>query len=293
MEFRRLSREEHGRTRRLYQEAFPEDGPRFTDYYYQWKTRDNVIFAALDGERVCGMVHLNPFVFQIRGQRRSLHYLVAVATAGEYRRQGIMRRLLALSEAYLKELEEPFAFLMPAKEEIYKPFGYRFFCSQRQGVLLGNGPADPALTCRPVPEEEYEALASFVNRTLSEEGAVFVWRDRAYYTRLAREQEAQKGAVMGIYRKAHLLGSFCTAREKGNPEIREVIYPKEYAEMAAEALGGFAFREGDCRVAGCPESLPLERERRTPLYMGKVLEEKAAESQEAFAGLSWFVNETV
>ena len=82
MEFRRLSREEHGRTRRLYQEAYPEDGPRFTDYYYQWKTRDNVIFAALDGERVCGMVHLNPFVFQIRGQRRSLHYLVAVPLPG-------------------------------------------------------------------------------------------------------------------------------------------------------------------------------------------------------------------
>ena len=62
---------------------------------------------------------------------------------------------------------------------------------------------------------------------------------------------------MGIYRKAHLLGSFCTARGKGESGDPGSDISKEYAEMAAEALGGFAFREGDCRVAGCPESLPL------------------------------------
>ena len=53
MEFRKLEQEEHGWTRALYEEAFPEDGRAFTDYYYQWKTRDNVIFAALEEEKIC------------------------------------------------------------------------------------------------------------------------------------------------------------------------------------------------------------------------------------------------
>ena len=45
---RLLTQEEKQLTRFLYEEAFPEDGQKLTDYYYRIKMAGNEDFAALD-----------------------------------------------------------------------------------------------------------------------------------------------------------------------------------------------------------------------------------------------------
>lgn len=139
MIIRRLSVSEHGRTRPLYEEVFSEDDKAFVDYYYEWKTRDNTIYAAEDEDGIHAMVHLNPFRIYVQGEIHTLHYIVAVATQKEYRHQGLMRSLLALAEQEMEGAGEQFTFLMPASEKIYTPFGYRYFCTQRRGVLDNAG----------------------------------------------------------------------------------------------------------------------------------------------------------
>lgn len=135
MILRRLDVSEHGRTRPLYEEVFSEDDKAFVDYYYEWKTRDNKIYVAEDEDGIHAMVHLNPFRMYVQGELHTLHYIVAVATQEEYRHRGLMRSLLALAEKDMKEAGETFTFLMPASEKIYAPFGYRYFCMQRRGIL--------------------------------------------------------------------------------------------------------------------------------------------------------------
>lgn len=135
MILRRLDVSEHGRTRPLYEEVFSEDDKAFVDYYYEWKTRDNKIYVAEDEDGIHAMVHLNPFRMYVQGELHTLHYIVAVATQEEYRHRGLMRSLLALAEKDMKEAGEMFTFLMPASEKIYAPFGYRYFCMQRRGIL--------------------------------------------------------------------------------------------------------------------------------------------------------------
>lgn len=142
MEIRRLKPCEHGRTRPLYEEIFPEDDAAFVDYYYTWKTRDNVIFVAEDGDGIHAMVHLNPFCVRYFGRDVQMHYIVAVATQPQYRHRGLMRSLLALAEQEMRDAGEPFTFLMPASEAIYRPFGYRFFAWQRRGILRGADDGD-------------------------------------------------------------------------------------------------------------------------------------------------------
>lgn len=51
-----LSAEERGRTRALYQAAFPEDTERFVDFYYQYKTRDNQILALEQDGQIVSML---------------------------------------------------------------------------------------------------------------------------------------------------------------------------------------------------------------------------------------------
>ena len=278
MIIRRLAVSEHGRTRPLYAEVFSEDDKAFVDYYYEWKTRDNKIYVAEDENGIHAMVHLNPFRMYVQGEIHTLHYIVAVATQKDYRHQGLMRSLLALAEKEMEAAGEQFTFLMPASEKIYAPFGYRYFCTQRRGVLHNaekhRGTAvlcsagieenagdilcaaqisekhDADFMCRPVLPQEYGALAAFVNRVLKEQYEIFVYRDVPYYERLCAEQRAQAGDVMVICQSdGNLIGTFCTSREllpQENSDLSDMrkIGSQERCELREVILDAYYLEEG-------------------------------------------------
>lgn len=58
---RRLRRQEHSRTRGLYETVFPEDSQRFVDYYYERVAKENEIYVVEDEEEIRAMLHLNPY----------------------------------------------------------------------------------------------------------------------------------------------------------------------------------------------------------------------------------------
>lgn len=278
MIIRRLAVSEHGRTRPLYEEVFSEDDKAFVDYYYEWKTRDNKIYVAEDENGIHAMVHLNPFRMYVQGEIHTLHYIVAVATQKDYRHQGLMSSLLVLAEQEMEAAGEQFTFLMPASEKIYAPFGYRYFCTQRRGVLHNaekhSGTAvlcaagieenagdilcaaqipekhDADFMCRPVLPQEYGALAAFVNRVLKEQYEIFVYRDVPYYERLCAEQRAQAGDVMVICQSdGNLIGTFCTSRElllQENSDLSDMrkIGSQERCELREVILDAYYLEEG-------------------------------------------------
>ena len=94
---------------------------------------------AEDEDGIHAMIHLNPFRLSVNGSVRTLHYIVAVSTQKAYRHRGLMRRLLAAAEKRMEADGEKLTFLMPASEQIYHPFGYRFFGWQRRGILGETG----------------------------------------------------------------------------------------------------------------------------------------------------------
>lgn len=296
MQIRKLDRQEHGKTRRLYETVFFEDTQEFVNYYYTWKTKDNTIYAAEDEAGIHAMIHLNPFDVWVDGQVQKLHYIVAVATEEKYRHQGLMRRLLEAAEKEMVEEGERFTFLMPASEKIYAPFGYRYFAGQRSGILCSAASLDKSgslihaaevavseqYTCRPVEAAEYQELADFVNQVLQRQYDVFIWRDAAYYERLCAEQRCQNGEVMVVVWMdedgiQELTGTFCTAQEgadsgKGADSsivIRELILSPEYLQQAMGAVHEFCADYGNCKVEGSNCTGVLAQEMWKPLLMGK------------------------
>ena len=119
-----LSAEERGRTRALYQAAFPEDTERFVDFYYQYKTRDNQILALEQDGQIVSMLHRNPYTMIMNGYEFLADYIVAVATEKAFRHQGCMRKLLEKALNDMADQGMPFTFLMPASESIYAPFDF-------------------------------------------------------------------------------------------------------------------------------------------------------------------------
>ena len=133
MKLRRLDPSEHGKTRELWEEVFPDDTKAFLDYYYYIKTRDNAIYVIEEDGEICSMLQLNPYMVRVEGQEFPSAYIIAVATRKEYRSRGYMGALLrtSLKEMYNRGL--PFTFLMPAAEAIYTPYDFRYIYSQDQG----------------------------------------------------------------------------------------------------------------------------------------------------------------
>lgn len=168
-ELRYLGQEEKGRSRALYEEMFFEDEEAFVDAYYRIKAASNKILVLEEGKQLLSMLHLNPYRFWLRGRLVDSSYLVAVATRPQYRHQGCMRRLLTKALGDLYQEKQPFVFLMPAKEAIYTPFGFRRM-ENRDDEALGRAPAEEL-------EKDYD---------------LFIWKDKAYRERQipAKEWEA-------------------------------------------------------------------------------------------------------
>ena len=93
MILRKLRREEHGKTRKLWEEVFKEDTLEFLDYYYSVKTAENEIYVIEEESAIRSMLHLNPYTMRIGEKIYQTHYIVAFATEETYRKRGYMAKL--------------------------------------------------------------------------------------------------------------------------------------------------------------------------------------------------------
>ncbi|MBQ8559110.1 MAG: GNAT family N-acetyltransferase [Tyzzerella sp.] len=210
MELRKLIQEEHIKTRKLWEEIFTEDTPEFLDYYYSVKTKDNEIYVIEEDDKIVSMLHLNPYQMRIGKQVYHTHYIVAVATDENYRKRGYMAALLKHVVRVMTDRGEPFTFLMPAAEAIYKPFGFEFIYEQKRGKIKGRRNLDKSLEVVEATEENCGEIADFANDFLKEYDVV-TWRDVSYYKTLLAEQASENGGILLAKQNGQLEGVFCYA----------------------------------------------------------------------------------
>ena len=199
--------------RKLWEEAFPEDSKTFCDYYFQEKLTDNRILALVEdnGEngpkQVHAMVHRNPYLLSVKGCRWKVDYLVGVATQKEMRHQGFMRRLLLQVMADMRREQMPFCFLMPAKEAIYRPFGFTYIFRQPQLSLEGEGVQKGENINGDTPDGmAAEQAAVWMNRWLGRHYPGYALRDEAYVRRLAKEIASENGSLALLYGGQDVVG---------------------------------------------------------------------------------------
>lgn len=173
-----LPQEKKNCSRELYREVFSEDTERFVDYYYEYVIRDNQILGLEQDEKLVSMLHLNPYTMIVNGYEMKSNYIVAVATAKEYRHQGYMRILLEKALRDMASEGMPFTFLMPASESIYAPFDFVWICPhtdlpKRVGLMDADGQ----------------------NRYLAARYQMFCKRDERYMENRTAEKKAEEGEV--------------------------------------------------------------------------------------------------
>ena len=273
MEVRYLDRQEHGRSRALYEEVFVEDEQAFVDAYYQIKAADNEILVAEEDGEIVSMLHRNPYTFWLRGEQVPADYLVAVATRVAFRHRGLMRALLTRALRDMKEQGYPFTFLMPAAEAIYTPYDFRYIYRQKTGILPEHDGADKAAP-DPGAESsdagiwEAELLSDFFEQNFAGKWQVYTVRDEEYYRTLILEQQSERGGVRILRDKGRIVGMFAYASED-ETEIREPLILPGYEK---------AFERSVCelqRAAGRPVRIygydGGENWEERPLIMARIL----------------------
>ena len=191
MKIRKLELQEHINTRQVYEEIFPTDSQSFVDYYYTEKTKDNEIYVIEEDGAIQSMIHLNPYILMVNGKEAVSHYIVAVATREAYRKRGYMASLLAETLNVMHERREAFTFLMPAREGIYLPHGFRTVYEQEHSYRTELEPDD-----RVVKDKDVYQLAEFAEKRLAEQFDVYAKRTPEYYLRLIKEYGSDGGKLV-------------------------------------------------------------------------------------------------
>lgn len=267
---RLLDAAENEKTRALYEKVFSEDSQAFVDYYYHDKTRENRIYAVEDERgKILSMLHLNPYLMKQGEQEVFGEYIVAVATDENCRHQGMMRSLLKMALEDMRRMGEPFAFLMPAAEEIYRPFDFRFVYSQGRGMMRTKDfVGKPHLVCRGAEKSDLDALAEFANAYLQSHYRTFAFHTPEYFETLLAEQRCQNGEVVLMLEGDEIRGYFFTAFDDG-AEIREPVAADGYEEMLLSSAAAYLDRYESVKLRGLPEYLPECREKK-PLIMARI-----------------------
>ncbi len=183
---------EKQKSRALYEEAFHEDSPSFTEYYYREKTKDNRILVYEKEGEIAAMAHLNPYRVKLLDREYRLDYVVAVATGLAYRRQGLMRQLI---ERFLRDMHEegkPCTFLLPADRAYYEPFGFVFVNHYTERCFKENA---AGLAERDYVPEDKSALIALTNLYLLSNYDVYCIRDAEGFERYLKELESEKGYI--------------------------------------------------------------------------------------------------
>lgn len=256
MKVRKLRQEEHIRTRGLWEKIFTEDTPEFLDYYYSVKVKDNEIYVIEDGDEIVSMLHLNPYQMRVKDKIYQTHYIVAVATDERYRHQGLMRRLLNYTMQLMADRGEPFTFLMPAAEAIYKPFGFEFVYEQKREKVSGKKCEDNTYEFVEASPDDCQQIADFANEILCEYDVV-TWRDAKYYQTLLSELESEAGGILIAEKDSQIIGIFPYARGLELQMHEPLTTEKAILQHAIYHLAGNELDRVLCTGYGSEESKPM------------------------------------
>lgn len=240
----------------LWRECFG-DSTSYTDFYFKWKIRDNQVYTVFKGDRIAAMLHLNPYILNVGGKKIPANYIVGVATKEEDRRQGLMKLLLEKAMNQMNEKEMPFTYLMPAKEAIYLPFGFRIVYEQEsfkqqiidtkvevshKGINAIMHETIDTLILNTEDSINLEKLVDFSNQFLESVYDIFVYRDIYYYQRLIHEMRSSHGEVMLVHQSGTIIGYIAYMKEN-DLQVAEAIYlphkKEEFWYGVTDRLSGF------------------------------------------------------
>lgn len=228
--------------RALWKDAFG-DSDAYIEYYFSNVAAENKIFTAKYNGQIISMIHLNPYPL-VYNDGKTVNviqggYIVGVATRSEWRRRGIMLRLMKEVLSYAENHGYALVYLMPEKEDYYKNLGFRrmeksvyinlsAYVSEYQkgdteykkwNVNLSNHQMLQFQSLEKVTEQEWEKF----NQRLSSVYHLFAVRTKEYMLALQKECRTLCGDVYIIRDAEGILATYGIMFENDKAEVVQYI----------------------------------------------------------------------
>lgn len=226
----------------LWKAAFG-DTDQYISYYFKEKAGRSRVYSKYAGGALVSMMFFTPYEVMYRGKECVCPYIVGVATEASCRRRGYMRMLL---EQGLMEAEErgcELAFLCPADEKFYEPFGFRGVQYRKQLVVSGCGCARGRYEVSRFPEltgDEKTQAAGFAADLLASSGLdLYMKRSTAYYESVQKEMAALDGSVLVLWENSRIRGIAAYTYEEGQYDVTELVCAVSDGQNAVESICHF------------------------------------------------------
>ena len=108
------------------------DGPKFTDYYFNNKYKNYNTIVVEEEAEIVSSLQLNQYRIQLNNQIYNTSYVVGVSTLPEARGRGYMKYMMEfmLNELYKKN--QLISILMPIDYRLYRKYGYEHLFYQHK-----------------------------------------------------------------------------------------------------------------------------------------------------------------
>jgi len=112
--------------RRMWKTCF-NDSEAFMDLYFSEKYKDENTLIYIEDNQAVASLQILPYLFTFYGENIPVSYISGACTLPEFRKRGIMGKLLIASFEVMKQRDIPLSILIPSNENLYKyykKFGY-------------------------------------------------------------------------------------------------------------------------------------------------------------------------
>lgn len=199
---RYLENDEKQNIRPLYEHCFSDDGPEYTDYYFEKLLPNNYVAVREKEGKIVSAMHLIPQNAIVGAVKTNLYYIYGVGTFIQYRNKGFMRELFTKVLNSMFSDMEAFTYLIPSDEknaEIYKKMGFGFVMDKQEMKPETNRKkATHSLILRKADNSDLTRIAIFAQSSIERNCRVSLVKDMNYFRKI-KELIQIEGGKIDIY----------------------------------------------------------------------------------------------
>lgn len=184
----------------LYENVF-DDSKEYVNYFYKnVMPKSSVFTCSVNGETV-GMLCLIPKNVSVGDIRIACRYIYGVATRLEWRKKGVMSRIMkeAVNHLYMSGTSDYFTYLIPSpagNAAIYEKYGFGTVMDKvcetdkTDGVFYENN-----ILKRRAVRSDIGCLSEFATAHVSKSYNVYLTKDKSYFESMFSLMEAEGGGI--------------------------------------------------------------------------------------------------
>ena len=201
MIMRRLTSGDRAQAEAVWIEIF-EESPAFASYYFDQRFHPEHSFGAFDSDRLIAMAQGRPTEIRVEGKTLPAMLVAGVSTRPEYRKQGLMHRLMSMLIEHAKNSGFSCCYLHPVTENLYASLGFR----NGADILTVHSDADRTHESFDLSEQFDAADMLSVYHSLQQTHDGMQIRDEAELNTVFADYAIDDAKVMIAFRDGHPAG---------------------------------------------------------------------------------------